>query len=93
MSWKESSGHTMINSGQMVLKWVILVHSDKMMSNGLERSPLGTQCENQVICSWKESVGNSIIKWGQMVLKGVNWVHNDKIGPNGLEMSQLGTQS
>ena len=28
----------------MVLKGVIWVHSDKMMSNGLERSQLGTQC-------------------------------------------------
>ena len=27
----------------MVLKGVIWVHSDKMMSNGLERSQLGTQ--------------------------------------------------
>ena len=28
----------MIKSGQMVLKGVNSVHSDKMMSNGLERS-------------------------------------------------------
>ena len=47
-----------------------------MMSNGLERSQLGTQC----------------IKSGHMVLKGVNWVHNTKISSNGLEMSHLGTQ-
>ena len=40
LSWKESSGHTMIKSSQIVLKWVILVLSDKMMSNGLERSQL-----------------------------------------------------
>ena len=60
----------------MVLKGVNWVHNDKIRSNGLERSQLGTQ----------------YIKSGQMVLKGVNWVHNDKIGSNGLERSQLGTQ-
>ena len=32
----------MIKSGQMVLKGVNSVHSDKMMSNGLERSQQGT---------------------------------------------------
>ena len=31
----------MIKLGQMVLKVVNWVHSDKMMSNGLERSQLG----------------------------------------------------
>ena len=31
----------MQKSGHMVLKGVIWVHSDKMMSNGLERSQLG----------------------------------------------------
>ena len=60
----------------MVLKGVNRVHNDKIRSNGLERSQLGTQCKN----------------WGHMVLKGVNRVHNDKIGANGLERSQLGTQ-
>ena len=29
--------------GHMVLKGVNFVHNDKMMSNGLERSQLGTQ--------------------------------------------------
>ena len=46
----------------------------KLMSNGLERSQLGT----------------TIIKLGQMVLKGVNRVHNDKMMSNGLERSQFG---
>ena len=38
----------MQKSGHMVLKGVNWVHNDKMMSNGLERSQLGTQCKNQV---------------------------------------------
>ena len=38
----------MENSGHMVLKGVSWVHSDKIRSNGLERSQLGTQCKNQV---------------------------------------------
>ena len=46
----------------MVLKRVNRIHNDKIGSNGLERSQLGTQC----------------IKSGQMVFKGVNWVHNDE---------------
>ena len=33
----------MIKLGQMVLKGVIWVHNDKIGSNGLERSQLGTQ--------------------------------------------------
>ena len=33
----------MIKLGQMVLKGVNLVHNDKIRSNGLERSQLGTQ--------------------------------------------------
>ena len=41
----------MQKSVQMVLKGVTWVHSDKMMSNGLERSQLGIQCKNQVIWS------------------------------------------
>ena len=60
----------------MVLEGANMVHNDKIRSNGLERSQLGTQCKNQV----------------NMVLKGVNRVDNDKIGANGLERSQLGTQ-
>ena len=53
----------------MVLKRVNRIHNDKIGSNGLERSQLGTQC----------------IKSGHMVLKGVKWAHNDKIRSNGLE--------
>ena len=61
----------------MVLKGVSWVHNDKIRSNGLERSQLGTQLK----------------KTGQMVLKGVNWVHNlKKNRSNGLERSQLGFQ-
>ena len=60
----------------MGLEGANMVHNDKIRSNGLERSQLGTQCKNQV----------------NMVLKGVNRVDNDKIGANGLERSQLGTQ-
>ena len=41
----------MIISGQMVLKGVNRVHNDKIGSNDLERSALGTQCKNQVIWS------------------------------------------
>ena len=76
----------------MVLKGVNRVHNDKIGSNGLERSQLGTQCKNQVIWSWKESIGYTMVKLDEMVLKGVNWVDNTKIRSNGLERSQLGTQ-
>ena len=38
----------MQKSGQMVLKGVIWVLNDKIGSNGVERSKLGTQCKNQV---------------------------------------------
>ena len=76
----------------MVLKGVNRVHNDKIGANGLERSQLGTQYKNEVICYWKESIGYRMIKLGQMVLKGVNRVHYDKIRSNGLERSQLGTQ-
>ena len=69
--------YTMIKLGQMVLKGVNWVHNAKIMSYGLERSQLGTQCKNQVKWSLKESI--------------VYRVH-DKIGSNGLERSQLGTQ-
>ena len=76
----------------MVLKRVYRVHNDKIGSNGLERSQLGTQCKNQVIWTWKESIGYTMIKLGEIVLKGFNRVHNDKISSIGLERSQLGTQ-
>ena len=66
----------MIKLCQMVLKGVNCVHNDKIRSNGLERSQMGTQCK----------------KSGDMVLKGVNCIHSDKIRSNGLERSQLGTQ-
>ena len=41
----------MIKLGQMVLKAVKWVQSDKIRSNGLENSQLGTQCKNEVIWS------------------------------------------
>ena len=41
----------MIKLGQMVLKGVNCIHNDKIGSNGLERSQLGTQFKNQVIWS------------------------------------------
>ena len=41
----------MQKSGQMVLKGVNWVHIDKIRSNGLERSQLGTECKNLVIWS------------------------------------------
>ena len=82
----------------MILKAVNWGHLNKIMSNALERSQLGTQCKYQVIWSWKESIGYILIKIGQMVLK-VNWVHNTKFRSyglwkesNGLERSQFGTQ-
>ena len=40
---KESIGSTIIKLVQMVLKGVKWVHNDKIKSNGLERSQLGTQ--------------------------------------------------
>ena len=76
----------------MVLKGANWVHNDKFGSNGLERSQLGTQCNNWIIWSWKESIGYTMIKLDQIVLKGINWVHNDKIRWYGLERSQLGRQ-
>ena len=36
----------MIKSGQMVLKGVNWVHNDKIRSNGVERSKLGTNYKN-----------------------------------------------
>ena len=39
----------MIKSGHMFLKGVNWVHNDKIRSNGLEWSKLGTQYKNQVI--------------------------------------------
>ena len=41
----------MIKLGQMVFKGVNWVHNAKIRSNGVYRSKLGTQCENQVIWS------------------------------------------
>ena len=41
----------MIKLGQMVLKAVSWVQSDKIGSDGLESSQLGTQCKNQVLWS------------------------------------------
>ena len=41
----------MIKLGQMVLKGVNWVHKDKIRSNGLERSHLGTQCKTELIWS------------------------------------------
>ena len=43
--------YSVIKLGQMVLKGVNRVHNDKIRSNGLERSQLGTQCKSQVIWS------------------------------------------
>ena len=39
-------GYTMIKLGHMVLKGVIWVHNDKIRSDGLEKSEVGTQCKN-----------------------------------------------
>ena len=41
----------MVKLGHMVLKGLNCVHNDKIGSNGLERSQLGTQCKIQVIWS------------------------------------------
>ena len=41
----------MIKLGQMVLKGVNWVHKDKIRSNVLERSNLGTQCKTELIWS------------------------------------------
>ena len=60
----------------MVSKGVNRVYNDKIGSNGLERSQLGTQCKNQVIWSWKESIGYTM----------------NTIGSNGHERSQFCTQ-
>ena len=42
-SWKESIWYTMIKLGQMVLKGANWVHNDKIGSNGLKMSQLGTK--------------------------------------------------
>ena len=81
----------MQKSDYMVLKGVNWLHNDKIRSNVLERSNLGTQNKNQVISSRKESIGYTMTKLGQMVLKGVIWAHSTKIRSFGLERSQLGT--
>ena len=62
----------MIKLGQIVLKGVIWVHYNKMMSNGLERGHFGY----------------TMIKLIQIVLKELSWVDNTKIRSNGLERSQ-----
>ena len=62
----------------MVLKGVNWVHNDKIRSNGLESSQLGTQYKIR-------SYGLEGVGWvhndklGHMVLKGVIQVQNDKI--------------
>ena len=82
----------------MVLKAVNWVQSDKIRSNGLESSQLGTQYKimsyglERSDMVWNEWFGYTIQTSGQMVLKGINCVHNNKIKSNGLERSQLGTQ-
>ena len=43
MVLKAVNGYIMIKLGHMVLKGVNWVHNDKIGSNGLERSQLGTQ--------------------------------------------------
>ena len=43
--------YTITKLGQMVLKGVNWVQSDKIRSNGLESSQLGTQYKNQVLWS------------------------------------------
>ena len=80
------------SNGHMVLKGVNYINNNKIRSNGLVRSNLGTQYKNQVIWFWKESIGYTIQKLDHMVLKGVNWIYNAKIRSYGLERSQLGTQ-
>ena len=59
------------------------VHNDKVGSNGLEMSQLGTQYKNQVIWSWKESIGYTMIFLTELLAAGnflfVFCVHNRKI--------------
>ena len=57
----------MIKSGHMVLKGVIWVHNDKITSNGLARSQLGTQYKYRgyllkqvVFCSTEKSMDFSV---------------------------------
>ena len=50
-SSKEPIRYTIQKSGNMVLKGINWVHIDKIRSNGLERSQLGTQHKYQVISS------------------------------------------
>ena len=49
MVLKNAKWYTMQKSGDMVLKGLNWVHNDKIGSNGLERTNLGTQYKNQVI--------------------------------------------
>ena len=51
MVFKGSIGYIVIKFGKMVLKGGNWVCNDKIRSNGIERSKLGTQCKNQVIWS------------------------------------------
>ena len=56
-SWKGWIGYPMIKSDQMVLKGVNKVHSDKIGSNGLERSQLGTQLLNEANALERSQLG------------------------------------
>ena len=64
----ESIGYIMIKSGQKVLKGVNRLHNDKIGTNGLERSQLGTQCKIMSYCLERGQL-DIIQKSGQMVLK------------------------
>ena len=77
----------------MVLKGINWVHNDKIRSNGLERSQLGStmQKSDHMVLKGVNCV-YTMVKLGQMVLKGVNWVPNIKIRSYGLERIQLGSQ-
>ena len=53
----------MIKSGQMVLKGVNWVHNDKIGSNGLERSQLGTKIKSgQMVLKGVNRVHNDKIR-------------------------------
>ena len=53
----------------MVLKGVNWVHNDKIRSNGLERSKLGTHIKFRSYGLERSQLGITMIKLGQMVLK------------------------
>ena len=61
--------------GQMVLKGVNWVHSDKIRSNGLERSQLCTHLQRlgQMVLKGV-NCSTQLQKSSYRVLKGVNWV-------------------